>query len=58
MFFYQPIVLKNGQKCILRNAEASDAVRHHDYFVQTHKRTSFLPIRMNVPWISFLLNGN
>ena len=39
MFFYQPIVLKNGQKCILRNAEASDAVRHHDYFVQTHKET-------------------
>ena len=42
MFFYQPIVLKNGQKCILRNAEASDAVRHHDYFVQTHKETDFL----------------
>ena len=42
MFFYQPIVLKNGQKCILRNAEASDAVRHHAYFVQTHKETDFL----------------
>ena len=25
MFFYQPIQLKNGQKRILRNAEASDA---------------------------------
>ena len=56
MFFYQPIQLKNGQKCILRNAEASDAVRHHAYFVQTHN--SFLHIRMNAPWILFLLNGN
>ena len=42
MFFYQPIQLKNGKKCILRNAEASDAVRHHAYFVQTHKETDFL----------------
>ena len=42
MFFYQPIQLKNGKKCILRSAEASDAVRHHAYFVQAHRETDFL----------------
>lgn len=42
MEFYKKISLKDGNTCILRNAESSDAEDFLDYFELTHLETNFL----------------
>lgn len=42
MFYYDTVMLKNGIKCVLRNAAPSDAKRFLAYFQQTHTETDFL----------------
>lgn len=42
MLYKQEITLKNGQTCLLRNAEPEDAAAFIDYFVLAHSETDFL----------------
>ena len=39
MKFYQNVILKNGQTCLLRNARSSDAEALFAHFILTHEQT-------------------
>ena len=42
MLYNQTIHLKNGQECLLRNAEGADAEGFLAYFLKTHGETDYL----------------
>lgn len=42
MLMNKTIMLRNGESCVLRNAEAADAAAFLDYFLRCHAETDFL----------------
>ena len=42
MYFHKAVALKNGNQCLLRNAEGTDAEEFLDYFIKAHGETDYL----------------